>query len=135
MFNILFIIVPIFMVVMIFFTFGMIFSPKLRSKFMGHQLKMQKQMLEDNKEVLKDINTISGGIGIQSKRDIIDENEEALRHMTSKEASIKAEAVKTTARAFKEGFSGEDTGKVYCKHCGVQIDDDSAFCKKCGNKQ
>lgn len=133
--GILFIIVPIFIVVVWAFMIGMIFSPKLRSKFMGHQLKMQKQMLEDNKETIKDINTLSGGIGIQSKRNILDENEEDLRHMTSKQASINAEAIKTTARAFKEGFTGSEPEKVYCKHCGASIDMDSAFCKSCGKKQ
>ena len=38
-------IVPIFIGCMFIFTFGMILSPTLRSKFMGHQLKMQKKIL------------------------------------------------------------------------------------------
>lgn len=88
-----------------------IFNPKVRAKFMGGQLKAQKQ--------------------------VIDENEDVLRHISNKTADIKKDAIKTTASAIKEGFSGssDTTSTVYCKHCGVSIDENSTFCKKCGNKQ
>lgn len=89
------------------FVFGMIFSPKLRSKFMGHQLKMQKKMLDDNAELIEEVSTKSAQLGRKS--------------------------VKTTASAVKEGFTEGDD--VYCKHCGESIDNDSTFCKKCGKKQ
>lgn len=86
-----------------------IFNPNVRAKFMGKQLKAQKQ--------------------------VIDENEDVLRHISNKTADIKSDAIRTTASAIKEGFSGSSESQVYCKHCGVSIDEDSKFCKKCGNKQ
>lgn len=93
--------------VMFCFVIGMMFSPKLRSKVMGHQLKMQKQVLDDNADLIEEIST--------------------------KNAQLSKKGVKTTASAFKEGFTDGDD--VHCKHCGTSIDNDSAFCKKCGNKQ
>ena len=47
--NKYYIIVPILIGAGFIFTFTMIFSPKLRSKFMGHQIKSMKYMLDDNK--------------------------------------------------------------------------------------
>lgn len=131
--QILFIIVPIFMVVIFIFTFGMIFSPKLRSKFMGHQLKMQKRMLEDNKEVIQDLGKLTGEIGVKTTKGIMDENEDDLRHISSKGADIASDGITKTVRAIKKGMS--DAGDVYCKHCGESIDSDSSFCKACGKKQ
>ena len=131
--QILFIIVPIFMVVIFIFTFGMIFSSKLRSKFMGHQLKMQKRMLEDNKEVIQDLGKLTGEIGVKTTKGIMDENEDDLRHISSKGADIASDGITKTVRAIKKGMS--DAGDVYCKHCGESIDSDSSFCKACGKKQ
>lgn len=37
------------------------------------------------------------------------------------------------ARRIKKGFM--DTEKIYCKYCGEHIDNDSKFCKSCGQKQ
>ena len=127
--EILFIIVPIFIGCMFIFTFGMILSPTLRSKFMGHQLKMQKRMLEDNKEVIQDL----GEIGVKTTKGIMDENEDDLRHISSKGADIASDGITKTVRAIKKGMS--DAGDVYCKHCGESIDSDSSFCKACGKKQ
>ena len=131
--QILFYIVPIFVVGMFIFSFGMIFSPKLRSKFMGHQLKMQKRMLEDNKEVMQDIGKITGEIGVKTAKGVIDENEDDIRHVVSKTADMSKDAITTTTRAIKKGLTEEES--VYCKHCGESIDSDSTFCKACGKKQ
>ena len=131
--QILFIIVPIFMVVIFIFTFGMILSPTLRSKFMGHQLKMKKRMLEDNKEVIQDLGKLTGEIGVKTTKGIMDENEDDLRHISSKGADIASDGITKTVRAIKKGMS--DAGDVYCKHCGESIDSDSSFCKACGKKQ
>ena len=127
--------VLIFCVVILWFgfVFGMIFSPKLRSKFMGHQLKMQKKMLEDNKDVIQDIGKLTGGIGVQTTKGIIDENEEDLKNIATKGADVTKDAITTTVKAIKEGLSDSDS--VFCKHCGESIDSDSTFCKKCGKKQ
>lgn len=121
-----------FFITMFVLTFGMIFSPKLRSKFVGHQLKMQKQMLDDNKDVIKDINELGGSIGIKAKKNIIDNNADDIEHIATKSAKLNKDAIKTTAAAIKEGFSDN---KIFCKHCGESIDEDSTFCKICGKKQ
>mgnify|MGYP003311132935 CR=1 FL=1 len=41
-------------------------------------------------------------------------------------------AAKEIAKGIKEGLSDDE--KVYCKHCGAQIDADSNFCNKCGKQ-
>ena len=127
-FDIMFVIVPIFIAGVFIFTFISIISPKFRGKMMSRQIKATKHMVDYSKEDLEDI----GSATINIRKNIIDENEEVLREMSNKEASIKSGYVKTMASAIKEGFS-EDT--MYCKHCGSIIDSDSRFCKKCGKEQ
>lgn len=107
MFNIFFIISLCIAVAMFVFVFGMMFNPNLRSKFMGHQLKMQKKMMDDNAELIEELNT--------------------------KGANLSSGGIRTKARAFKEGLDA--AGSIYCKHCGAEIDNDSTFCKACGKKQ
>lgn len=107
----------------------MIVSPKIRAKWMGRQVKATKYMLEESKDDFTDIATMSSSIAINSKKKVLDNNEDVLRDMASKEASINKEKVKVMTRAVKEGLSGD---KIYCKHCGKEIDDDSQFCKFCG---
>lgn len=118
---------------MFVFVICMMFVPGLRSKFMGHQLKMQKRMLEDNKEVMQDIGKITGEIGVKTAKGVLDENEEDIRHVVGKTADISKDAITTTTRAIKKGLTEEES--VYCKHCGESIDSDSTFCKSCGKKQ
>ena len=89
------------------FQIGMIFSPKFRSKFMGHQLKMQKKMMDDNSELIEELN--------------------------AKGANLSSRGIRTRAKAFKEGIDAASS--IYCKHCGAEIDNDSTFCKVCGKKQ
>lgn len=107
----------------------MIVSPKMRAKWMGRQVKATKYMLEETKDDFTDIATMSSSIAINSKKKVLDNNEDVLRDMASKEASINKEKVKVMTRAVKEGLSGD---KIYCKHCGKEIDVDSQFCKFCG---
>ena len=59
-FDILFVIVPFLIGIGFIFTFTMIFSPKLRSKMMGNQIKSLKYMMEDNKDNLSDIMSNAG---------------------------------------------------------------------------
>ena len=129
----MFILVPILMVGMITFMICMMFVPSFRSKFFGHQLKMQKRVLEDNKDVMADIGKISGEIGVKTAKGVIDENEDDIRHVVSKSADISKDAITTTTRAIKKGLTEDDS--IYCKHCGASIDADSTFCKDCGKKQ
>lgn len=86
--------------------FGMIFSPKLRAKFMNYQLKSSKYVMDENEELLKELN--------------------------KKGANISREGIKISASAVKEGFS-QDT--CYCSSCGKSIDANSRFCKYCGEEQ
>ena len=67
----------------------------------------------------------------RSARYIQEQNKEDLQGLASTGAEIRSDAVKTTARAVKEGFSETK----YCKHCGAKIDVDSRFCKECGGEQ
>ena len=59
------------------------------------------------------------------------ENKEDLTQIATQSAEIASEAVTITAEAVKAGL--ED--KMFCKHCGAEIDSDSVFCNKCGGKQ
>lgn len=134
MFDLMFVLVPILAVCIFVFVICLMFVPGLRSKFMGHQLRMQKRMLEDNKEVMQDIGKITGEIGVKTAKGIIDENEDDIRHVVGKTADMSKDAITTTTRAIKKGLTEEESD-VYCKHCGESIDNDSTFCKACGKKQ
>ena len=127
------VLIPFLAICMIVFTVCIMFVPSFRSKFFGHQLRMQKRMLEDNKDVITDIGKISGEIGVKTSKGVLDENEDDIRHVVTKTADVSKEAITITTRAIREGFTEENT--VYCKHCGANIDADSTFCKKCGKKQ
>ena len=127
--KILFIIVPIFIIGTFIFVIAMMFSSKLRGKMLANQIKSMKHMVDESKDVLADLSGTM--IGVNKK--ILDENEDVLRDISSKKASINKDAIKMTARAIKDGFSGDDG--MFCKHCGESIDSDSTFCKKCGKMQ
>lgn len=128
MFDILFIIVPILIACGFIFTFAMILSPKLRGKMMSRQFKSIKYMMEESKDDFANI----ANSAINVKKNILDNNEAVLTEMVNQEANIVKGGIETTVKAIKKGLT-ED--KVYCKHCGVSIDFDSKFCKKCGKEQ
>ena len=89
------------------FVLRMMFDPKARAKITRHQLKMQKQIIDENEDILKDI--------------------------SAKSAGISSPGYEITARAVKKGLTEEED--IYCKHCGKNIDADSKFCNKCGKEQ
>lgn len=107
MFDVMFIIVPIFIVLVFVFVILMMFSPKARGKMMSKQIKAAKYMIEESKD---DIEKISTNM-----------------------ANVTKEGIETTTRAIKKRFT-KDEG-IYCKHCGSLIDRDSKFCKNCGKEQ
>lgn len=105
--NVMFTVVPIIIGVIFIFVMLMIFSPKLRAKLMGTQIKATKYMIDENKDNLASIaNTAS---------DIATPN------------------ITKTVRAIKAGLKFQE--QMYCKYCGAFIDSDSNFCKSCGKKQ
>ena len=127
--NILFIIVPIFIGLVFIFMILMIVSPKLRGKMMSRQFKSVRYMLEESKDDLAKLSNT----GIEIKKQILDENEEMLTNIASKEANIEGVKIKSAAKAIKEGLTENNT--IYCKHCGSLIDSDSKYCKVCGKEQ
>lgn len=128
MFDAMFVIVPILMVVMIAFGIGMTFSPKLRGKFMSKQMKSMRYMMEESKD---DLAKLSGTM-VGLKKQVLDENEDALTDIADTEAKIKSVGIKSAAKAIKEGLTEKE--QVFCKHCGKSVDFDSKFCKFCGKE-
>lgn len=99
-------ILPILVIGIFVLTFALMFSPKLRGKFMGMQVKATKYMVDGTKEDIKDISTNM--------------------------AEATKDGVKITTGAIRDGLAGEN---IFCKHCGSSIEKDSKFCKNCGKEQ
>ncbi len=129
MFQAMFIIVPIFIGLVFFFVILSIASPKFRGKMMSRQFKSLQYMMEESKDDLAKLSGTAVGI----KKQILDENEDALMDIAHKEAKVRNVGIKSAAKAVKEGLKEEDT--IYCKHCGYEIDSDSNFCRYCGKEQ
>ena len=111
-FDLLASIIIILAVVFTIFTILVVFSPRVRGWFMSLNVKAKKHMMDNSKE---DIASISSDMADATK-----------------------EGIETTARAIKKGLtedSSSTTEKMYCKHCGKEIDIDSTFCKYCGKEQ
>lgn len=107
MFDIMFIIVPIFIAIVFILVIASIISPKFRGKMMSRQIKATRYMMDESKEDIKDIS---------------DDMADATKN-----------SIETTMRAIKKGFTEDE--KIYCKYCGNKIDNDSKFCKNCGKEQ
>lgn len=89
------------------FIFGMFFM------FIGFTPSIQKTMIKTQKHILN-------------------ENKEDLKDIADTQAEVSKDAVKTVANAVKDGLEEE---KMFCKHCGKEIDKDSKFCQHCGKEQ
>ncbi len=131
-FSALFVIVPILSLGIFVLVFALIFSPKLRGKFMSKQIKAANYMLKDVQDDLTEMGTITGQIDAYTRKSILDQNEDVLKDVEIREANIEKEGIEIKTRAIKDGFKGDT---MYCKHCGALIDEDSKFCKKCGKEQ
>ncbi len=107
MFQVIFIIAPIFIAIIFILVIAQLISPKFRGKMMSRQVKATKYMIDGSKE---DIQRISTDMAYATK-----------------------EGIETTTRAIKKGFSEDKS--IYCKYCGSKIDEDSKFCKICGKEQ
>lgn len=130
--EILFYIVPILIGITFVLMIALMISPKLRGKLMSRQIKAAKHMMDYSKEDLKDILSTSADIGINAEKEILDNNEETMMENATRKANINKKGIEITANAIKEGLNGS---KIYCKHCGKLIDEDSKFCKSCGKEQ
>lgn len=106
-FNIMFIIVGIFIAAVFIFVIMQIMSPKFRGKMMSKHVKATKYMMDEVKDDIKDISTDM--------------------------ANATKDGIETTTRAIKNGFMKDET--IYCKHCGHKIAKDSKYCKDCGKEQ
>lgn|SRR5574344_1062123 len=130
--GILFDLVPILVVVIFAFSFLMIISPKIRGKFMSRQLKANRYMMENSKKDLEQMGAMAGNLAVNMKKNMLDQNEDILKDMATREANIEKDAIEIKAKAVKEGLKKDS---IYCKHCGQLIDSDSKFCKSCGKEQ
>ncbi len=130
--EILFYIVPILIGITFVLMMALMISPKLRGKLMSRQIKATKHMMDYSKEDLKDILSTSADIGINAEKEILDNNEETMEDNVTRKANINKKGIEITTNAIKEGLT---RSKIYCKHCGKLIDDDSKFCKSCGKEQ
>ena len=130
--DILFYIVPILIGITFVLMIALMISPKLQGKLMSRQIKATKHMMDYSKEDLKDLLSTSADIGINAEKEILDNNEETMKDNVIRKANINKKGIEITANAIKEGLNGS---KIYCKHCGKIIDDDSKFCKSCGKEQ
>lgn len=132
-------VVFVFVIGMMIFGFYTTFSKRGRSRFIGRQLDITKQVLEDNKDVIQDLGELSSGINIKTERSVMENYEDDLRYTSDAKADIEASAIRKKAKAFKEGFGEFNTTSKeplkYCKYCGAEIDLDSIYCNKCGEKQ
>ena len=93
---------------------------KSMSKKMGHMSGMMGSMMKD---------------AIQMQKQILEEHGEDLKELNKRSAEIESEGLEIKAKAIKKGFAGDGASLVFCKHCGQKIESDSKFCKYCGKEQ
>lgn len=108
-FYIIFGVITFLSIGIIVFVFLTIFNPKMRAKLVSQNIKAQKQILDDNEEILKDIS----------------EKNADLENISFKKK------VKTIQEAFKEEKS---QNYIYCQNCGQKNNEDARYCQKCGEK-
>jgi predicted Holliday junction resolvase-like endonuclease len=127
-----YIVILIIILVLFIAIFSFMNMPKIQSKMLKQNLKSLNEFTKNSKDELIEMNKNMGNISIESQDQILDENEDKLKDIATKEANISKKGVEITARSIKKGLTEEET---YCKHCGKPIDADSEFCKHCGKKQ
>lgn len=89
-------------------------------------------MYKDSKDDLTNMTTTANNPFIKAQKNILDQNKAILRDIATRKANINKESIETTVRSIRNGF---EKYLIYCKHCGTSIDSDSKFCKNCGKSQ
>lgn len=112
------------------FVMMMMFGTKTRSKMLARQMKSLSGAANMSKEDIESMLTNLSSASINSKKKILDENEDTLKDIKDAEVRINKDAIKESAKAIKQGFVGD----IYCKHCGKLVDSDSKYCKFCGKE-
>ena len=112
------------------FSILMIVSPKFRGKMMARQMKSAKYMLDAAGNDMTEM----AAKGAKIARTATEKSKDDLAATAQMKADIEKEAIKTKARAVREGLF-DDSSEMYCKHCGKEIPTDSKFCKYCGKEQ
>ena len=82
--------------------------------FIGFQNKIHKTLIKTNKYILQ-------------------ENKEELKDISSISGDIATPNVKKVTKAVVDTIN-ENPDKKYCKHCGKEVDSDSKFCMHCGKE-
>lgn len=123
--DLLFFLVPVIVFVAIAV---IILNPKRGEKTMEKQFDRLNNMMDDMMPSLKKLSKKS----IEMQKEILGENKEDLKDISNMQADIESESLTKKASAIKKGLS-KDT--IYCKYCGSSIDEDSVFCKNCGKRQ
>lgn len=118
-----------FLAIFIYVTMLM-FGTKTRAKMLSRQFESLSGATNMSKEDIENLLTNLSSATIRSKKRILDENEDDLKDIKDTEVRINKDAIRESAKAIKEGF----TGTTFCKFCGASIDDDSKYCKACGKK-
>lgn len=131
LFDIIFIVVGIFIALVFIFVIAMFVSPKLRGKFMSRQIKAVKHMTDYSKKDIQDIGYNIGDATIKASKKIVDNNVEEMEDIFTKTASSSSKGVAILSKAIKDGIREK---KEYCKYCGELIESDSIYCKQCGKK-
>ena len=130
-FTLIFIFGFIMFIIIFGYAMMMIFGTKTRSKMLARQMKSLSGATDMSKEDIEKMLTNLSGASINSRKKILDENEDNLKDIKDAETRINKDAIRETASAVKEGFTGKG---IYCKHCGKTIDKDSKYCKYCGGE-
>ena len=102
MFELMFVIVPVFILGVFIFVFLNIFSPKFRGRVMSNQIKSLRHMSEYSREDLNELNGIA--------EDMIKRNASAVKAGLNS----KQEYCQECGRVI-------DADSRFCKHCGKKI--------------
>ncbi len=71
---------------------------------------------------------------IKLNKHIVEENKEDLQDLSTAQSEILSEGVKNLSKAATEGVQ-DAKDKKFCMYCGKQINNDSKFCSYCGKEQ